>query len=95
MTRKDLKILMYQKGLNIVQEALNLEVSTPMVYLVLQGKSRSKRIEDHLESIFGIPFEAIRDAWNDTSTDKSPAPEIIAMQKRICQQYKFKHAVNS
>ncbi len=93
MNRHDLKILMFHSKVRVSEEAAALNVSTPMFYLVLQGKAKSKRIEKHIAEKLGIPFPAIRDAWNNTDGTSEPAPEIQAMQERIINQFNLGRAV--
>lgn len=64
MNRRNVKILMAEKGLDFSAIAHELRTTPQAVYQVTCGRTRSRRIEAALEEIFELPIDQIQAAWN-------------------------------
>jgi len=62
-TRADVRIELIKKNTSIGKIARQLCVQSSAVYMILTRKGKSKRIEDHIEKLFGQPFSVISAAW--------------------------------
>lgn len=92
MNKIELQLFMNERAVKVSDIARKLGLSTVYIYDILKGSRNNRKVASEFESTLGLRFEAIREAWNNNNTTLS-APEMIAMQKRIAEQYGLKTAV--
>jgi|GEM_PF-2325268 len=78
-TRKIKGLLMF-KGISVTSIAKSTSVSLTFVSLVINGKKKSRRIQQFIADMLGLSYS---ETWDDDGTSESAAEDGCAVVKNI------------